>query len=151
MASQWPPRPSQKPSQIHSKSQKKRPPKMQEFSKQFLNEFSEISTWKSIDFLMIFWCFFHRTRKTLFCKNRALASTGARFLRFRTCKKHANFNKKGLKMRVPKKHRKNHSRNRFSEPFWPPKPLQNRRKIQQKSKAPFKSKKKRFFAKNDPT
>ena len=41
---QWPPRPSQKPSQIRSKSQKKRPPKMQEFSKQFLNEFSEIST-----------------------------------------------------------------------------------------------------------
>jgi len=32
-----------------------------------------------------------------------------------------------------------------------PKPIQNPSKIEEKSKAPFKSKKNWFFAKNDPT
>ena len=72
------------------------------------------------------------------------------FLRFWTCKKPTNFNKKGLKMRVPKKHRKNRSRNRFSEPFWPPKPLQNRRKIDEKTMWKKSSKKEPKKSQHDP-
>ena len=44
-------------------------------------------------------------------------------------------------MRVPKKHPKNLSKNRFWKPFWPPKPLQNRRKIEEKTMLKQDSKK----------
>ena len=53
-------------------------------------------------------------------------------------------------MRVPKKHPKNLSKNRFWKPFWPPKPLQNRRKIEEKWMSKKHSKKMRKKCQHDP-
>ena len=54
-------------------------------------------------------------------------------------------------MRVPKKHPKNLSKNRFWEPFWPPKPLQNQRQIDIKSMLKTNSKKMPKKCQHEPT
>ena len=106
-------------------------------------DFSDFRPQNPSIFGLIFEAFSRPTRKTRFCKNRAPACTGARFLRFRTCKKRMDFNKKRLKMRVPKKNQKNDSKNRFSEPCWLPKPLQNGPKI---DKHPRRKKKRKNYS-----
>ena len=54
-------------------------------------------------------------------------------------------------MKVPKKHRKNDSKNRFWDLFWPPKPFQNRRKIEEKSMLKKDAKKLPKKCQHEPT
>ena len=53
-------------------------------------------------------------------------------------------------MRVPKKRPKKLSKNRFWDAFWPPKPTQNRRKIDSKSMLTKDSKNKQKKHQRDP-
>ena len=69
--------------------------------------------------------------------------------------KKQKFSTKSYKMKVPKKHRKNHSKNRFREPFWapktlptPPKSKKNRFKIEVEKRC--KKKRKKHWKKNPP-
>ena len=72
-------------------------------------------------------------------------------IKVRALKKTFKNTKKSIPRCPPKKHRKKHSQNWFWHQFWPPKPLQNPRKILSKTMFEKEAKKKRKNCPQDPT
>ena len=140
-----PPKPSQNPPKSSKNRSKNEVEKNIHFRNNLLTIFLDFGPQKPSIFRWFFGAFSHQTRKTQFCKNWALASTGARFLRVRASKKQLKNTKKTIQneasKRTPSKTRKHSIFGAMLASQTPPKPLHNGRKNLSKTMSKKDSKK----------